>query len=285
MAVTTNLYNYYPSVGAAIFFAILFGIITSIHTYQLIRTRTWFLIPLLVGGYFELAGYIARTLSAQETPNWTIGPFIIQHLLILVAPALFAASIYMELGRIILLVHGEKQSIISRKWLTKIFVGGDIGSFLAQAIGAGSMAGHSQSAVHTGQTIIICGLVAQILFFFLFIATAAIFHLRIHTRPTQKLLSEPTIPWQKYMFALYGSSFLILIRCLFRLVEYAQGRDGSLMSHEIFLYIFDSVLMWGTMVISAVVHPSEINALLKGDGALAVRKVVYIYRMVSNMAV
>ena len=147
-------------------------------------------------------------------------------------------------------------------------------------LGAGSMAGHSQSAVHTGQTIILCGLVVQILFFLLFIVTAAIFHLRVRSIPTQKLLSEPATPWQKYMFALYSSSFLILIRCVFRLVEYAQGRDGSLMSHEIFLYIFDSVLMWGTMAISAVVHPSEINALLKGDGARAVRRVVFVYRMV-----
>ncbi|KAF2186058.1 RTA1 like protein [Zopfia rhizophila CBS 207.26] len=276
----TSLYNYDPSVGAAVFFAILFGIIAFIHTYQFIRTRTWFLIPFVVGGYFELAGYIGRTLSAQETPNWTTGPFIMQHLLLLVTPALFAASIYMELGRIILLVHGEKQSIISRTWLTKIFVAGDIGSFLAQAIGAGSMAGRTKSAINTGQIIILCGLVLQIVFFLLFIITAAIFHLRVRSRPTRKLVSDPAIPWQKHMFALYGSSLLILIRCAFRLVEYAQGRDGSLMSHEIFLYFFDSVLMLGTMVIFAVVHPSEVNALLKGNGAKAVRKLVSVYRMV-----
>ncbi|PMD43750.1 RTA1 like protein [Hyaloscypha variabilis F] len=278
MAVTTDLYKYSPSVGAAVFFAILFGITTLIHTYQIIRTQTWFLIPFLVGGYFELGGYIARTLSAQETPNWTIGPFIIQQLLLLVAPALFAASIYMELGHIIQLVHGERRSIISRRWLTKIFVAGDIVSFLAQC--AGSMAGSSQSAVHTGQTIILCGLVAQILSFLLFVHTAVIFHLRVRSRPTRKLLSEPAIPWQKHMFALYGGSVLILIRCVFRLVEYAGGRDGPIMSHEIFLYIFDSVLMWGTMVTFAVVHPSQVNALLIGDGAKAVRKVVSVYRIV-----
>lgn len=64
-----------------------------------------------------------------------MGPFIMQTVLLLVAPALFAASIYMQLGRIILLVHGEKQSIVPRRWLTKLFVIGDVVSFFAQAIG------------------------------------------------------------------------------------------------------------------------------------------------------
>ena len=45
------LYRYYPSLTAAILFIVLFILATSIHLYQLIRTRTWFMIPLLVGGF------------------------------------------------------------------------------------------------------------------------------------------------------------------------------------------------------------------------------------------
>lgn len=58
-----------------------------------------------------------------------------QTLLLLLAPALFAASIYMELARIIELVDGESRSMIKRKWLTKIFVCGDILSFTLQMAG------------------------------------------------------------------------------------------------------------------------------------------------------
>ena len=58
-----------------------------------------------------------------------------QTLLILLAPVLFAASLYMELGRIILLVDGESASLVRRTWLTKIFVGGDVLSFLVQSAG------------------------------------------------------------------------------------------------------------------------------------------------------
>ena len=43
-----------------------------------------------------------------------------------------------------------------------------------------------------------------------------------------------------------------------------MGNDSSLMRHEFFLYIFDAVLMFGVMVVFNVVHPSEVNALLKG---------------------
>lgn len=74
-------------------------------------------------------------MSASQSPNWTLGPYVMQSTLLLVAPALFAASIYMELGRIILLVKGEKFAIIRVTWMTKIFVAGDVLSFLMQASG------------------------------------------------------------------------------------------------------------------------------------------------------
>lgn len=41
----------------------------------------------------------------------------------------------MVLGRLILLVDGEHLSLIRRKWLTKIFVCGDVVSFLVQVSG------------------------------------------------------------------------------------------------------------------------------------------------------
>lgn len=64
-----------------------------------------------------------------------MGPFLINSLLPLVAPALFAASIYMELGRLIIVLHAQQHSLIRVKWLTKIFVTGDVLSFLLQAGG------------------------------------------------------------------------------------------------------------------------------------------------------
>jgi hypothetical protein len=61
--------------------------------------------------------------------------YIVQVLLLLVAPALFAASIYMVLGRLITFTGAEAMSPIRVRWLTKIFVCGDVFSFLVQSGG------------------------------------------------------------------------------------------------------------------------------------------------------
>lgn len=61
--------------------------------------------------------------------------FINQTTLILLAPALYAASIYMILKRLVLLLQAQDYSIISVRWLTRFFVGCDILSFLTQGAG------------------------------------------------------------------------------------------------------------------------------------------------------
>lgn len=83
----------------------------------------------------EIVGYIGRAVSSKESPDWTLGPYIVQTLFLLLAPALLAASIYMFLGRIILVLQAESHSLLKKKWLTKIFVTGDVLSFLLQGAG------------------------------------------------------------------------------------------------------------------------------------------------------
>lgn len=65
------------------------------------------------------------------------------------------------------------------------------------------------------------------------------------------------------MRALYITSVLIMIRSVFRAVEYLQGFDGYLLSHEAYLYIFDAALMLIVMLIFNYIPPSEVTALLK----------------------
>ena len=83
----------------------------------------------------EVIGYAGRAKSGNESPDWTLGPYIIQAILLLVAPALFAATIYMELGRIINVIEGERHVMIRKEWMTKIFVTGDVLSFFLQGGG------------------------------------------------------------------------------------------------------------------------------------------------------
>ncbi|PKY00602.1 RTA1-domain-containing protein [Aspergillus campestris IBT 28561] len=244
-------YEYYPSKAAAVVFIILFLAVSLLHSYQLTRTRTWFFIPMAIGAWFEFVGYIGRAMSSSQSPNWTIGPYVMQSTLLLVAPALFAASIYMELGRIITLVRGEKLAIIRVNWMTKIFVAGDV-------LRAGIMVTDNRA---TGENVIIGGLFVQIAFFGFFLISAALFQMRIGSHPTAESVAD-YIPWRKHLFALHASSILILIRSIFRVVEYLQGSEGYLLSTEVFIYVFDGLLMFFVLVIFVVIHPSEVNCLL-----------------------
>lgn len=140
------------------------------------------------------------------------------------------------------------------------------------------MASGTPKALSTGEHIIIGGLAVQLLFFGFFLITGITFYVRLCSRPTL-IVIEQSIPWKKHLYALFGGSILILVRSLFRLIEYAQGNDGYIMSHEVFLYIFDGVLMLATMWLFAWIHPSEVSALLKGSNSKAVRRVISIYSL------
>ncbi|KAF2180156.1 RTA1-domain-containing protein [Zopfia rhizophila CBS 207.26] len=286
-------YRYHPSRTAAIIFVAAFALTTILHSYQVFRRKTWYFIPLVVGGIFETLGFLGRILSTNDL--WALGPFIMQSLLLLVAPALFAASIYIILGRIILLADGEKYSLIRQKWLTKIFVTGDVISFLVQGGGGGIQAAGSLALLHTGEKIIIVGLFIQLAFFGFFIVIAGLFHYRLvkaNPTPSSKsfdpLLTMPStevrrprpltasssaplsptndlnihdLPWKRHIYALYVASALIMIRSVFRVIEYLQGNNGYLLRHEVFLYVFDGLLMFGVMSLFNWIHPAQVTDL------------------------
>jgi hypothetical protein len=114
------------------------------------------------------------------------------------------------------------------------------------------------STIKLGQTLIKIGLGIQLIFFAFFVLTSIIFHVRLSRTPTSATIHN-TIPWKKYMWALYASSVLIFVRSLFRLAEYSSGADGALLSKEWYSYVFDAVLMLGVMVGFNIVYPGDIK--------------------------
>lgn len=70
---------------------------------------------------------------------------------------------------------------------------------------------------------------------------------------------EKTAPWRMHMWALFATSGLIFLRSVFRVVEYVQGDNGYLLSHEVYLYVFDAALMIAVLVILNLIHPSQIR--------------------------
>ncbi|KAE8449644.1 hypothetical protein EG329_007974 [Mollisiaceae sp. DMI_Dod_QoI] len=248
------LWNYIPSVPAAIVFIVLFFLATAGHSFRMFSTRTWFCIPFVLGCLLEALGYIARRNAVNKTDN--IALYIQQSCFILIAPALFAASIYMTLGRTIRTVKGEAYSVIRVNWLTKIFVIGDIFSFLIQGGGAGMMA--NSKSVKLGEDIVLAGLGLQLVSFGIFFISAVIFETRMNQNPTPESFATRA-PWKQTLRMLYIVSILILIRSAFRIVEYVQGHDGYSLKHEWTLYAFDSAPMFIVTAVFFVWFPSRLK--------------------------
>jgi hypothetical protein len=207
----------------------------------------------------EALGYIGRICSHYDP--YTLGPYIMQTLLLLVAPALFAASIYMILGRLMRVIGAEHHSLIPIKWLTKVFVTGDVLSFVLQGAGGGIMSSGTLDMMHLGEHVVIGGLWVQIAFFSMFVCVAVLLHVRILREPTIKaetLTRDGRHGWMTLLKILYAASALILVRSIFRVIEYIQGNAGYLLRNEVWLYLFDGVLMLTAIVLFNIVHPSGV---------------------------
>jgi hypothetical protein len=161
------------------------------------------------------------------------------------------------LGRIIRHVDGEKHSLVPLKWLTKLFVIGDVISFLLQMGGGGIQGGGTLQLLNIGEKLIIVGLFAQIVFFGIFCCVAMTFHYRYTHHSGTLRASKKTTTWRRQMWALYGGAALIMFRSVFRVIEYLMGNNGYLLRHEVFLYIFDAVPMFIEMLLFWTVHPSQ----------------------------
>ena len=76
--------------------------------------------------------------------------------------------------------------------------------------------------------------------------------------PTRQAFDHD-LPWKQHLYTLYTVSLLIMARSIFRVVEYAMGQDGSPLTHEWTLYVFDALLMFVVMVIYGVFFPSQLQ--------------------------
>jgi hypothetical protein len=70
--------------------------------------------------------------------------------------------------------------------------------------------------------------------------------------------------WLLCLFILYAASSLIMVRSIYRVVEYIQGTDGFLQSHGVFLYIFDAVLILLVCAGLSLRHPGVLLDEIEG---------------------
>lgn len=193
-----------------------------------------------------------------------LAPYIAQYMLILVAPGLFAASVYMILGRAILSVQGEAHSPVAPRRLTRTFVWGDVLSFVTQVAG-GSLQSMKKVDPKIGERVVLGGLVLQILVFAAFAVVALVWHRRMKREPTAAASSSGAAGrWESVMLMLYAVGSLVMVRCVFRVVEYGMGREAYLLRNEWTMFVFDSALMVVAVGVFAWWYPGRLPEPRKG---------------------
>ncbi|KAH1279512.1 hypothetical protein KXV18_006250 [Aspergillus fumigatus] len=230
-----EFYPYTPSATAGYTFMSIFGMATVAHIILMFPYRAAYFIPLVLGGICETFGYYGRAWSHKEGRT-AIGPWALQEMLILCAPPFVAASIYMVLGRIICAFDAEHHSSIR----PRVQITGD------------------PHVMAIGKKAVLAGLIFALVVFGVFVWVAAAFHRRLDAEPTAVVRECPRLRWKKYMWVIYVSCGMLMVRNLVRTVQFGSRKGSALNTEEAFIYVFDAALMAGSILVLIVWHPGRL---------------------------
>ncbi|KAL6237722.1 hypothetical protein BDW75DRAFT_72029 [Aspergillus navahoensis] len=277
---SSSYYHYGPSMGAAAVFAALYSLAFIGTVAQWLRFRPVVWLVMVIAAAMEAVGYISRCISIQDTSARTV--YVLQFALLILAPVLMTGALYVLFGRIIFVVVPREQRIIKvcwvpPRWITPIFVGFDIGALMLQLIGAVMITsgnGNSQDDIDTfnrGRDLALVGVIVQIVAFGLF--TVAAIRLNFTSKKFIMHTPEPAYEerqkfsmafqdkprksdWPHLLRAVNFSTVMILIRSIYRLLEFTEGHDGYINTHEWPFYIFDAVPIFPCVALFVWWHPS-----------------------------
>ncbi|KAM3065109.1 hypothetical protein ACMFMG_006132 [Clarireedia jacksonii] len=252
-------WEYRPSDTAALAFVALFGLLTIAHIAMMFIYRTWSFIPFILGGIAETFGYYSR--YEAHTRVAELRPWILQNLLILAAAPFIAATVYMSLGRITGALGGHRKRALSKLYVLLDFV-----VLISQLIGTVMPASGDPEAIAMSAKIILAGLIVQVVALAGFILIAYRGYQGIRSDPSEVVQGLRGVAWENYFRAIIVTTVLIVVRSIVRMVEYIQESDGYVISHEVFIYIFDAPLMWLCMVVFLLLHPGRLIKSTQGVG-------------------
>ncbi|CEI61860.1 hypothetical protein FVEN_g2916 [Fusarium venenatum] len=276
MDATMSYYLYNPSKPLAGVAAGLFGLSFLVTLYQIIRKKAWVWIFMLLAIAMEVVGYAARIKSASEPTEKK--PYVLQFTLIILPPVLMAGVIYVIFGRIVYWVVPPESRTLRFLWvpprfITLLFVGFDVISLILQLVAAIFIAGtdptdsNAKQKLNLGKTLGLVGVSTQIAGFGLFTIAAIRFHFAARklspefARQNQEKY-DITKKWQTLLTVVNVSCLLILVRSVYREVDFAGGKDGKTHQEEWFQYVFDTLPILIVAFLYNVFFPSSFLAHL-----------------------
>jgi hypothetical protein len=190
-------------------------------------------------------------------------------MLILCSPPLIAATVYMVLGRVIRSFGAEQLASMRPKKITVLFVLNDVLCFFTQIGGAGVQVTGDANIMDIGKKVVLAGLVFSLVVFAFFVWIAATLHRRLQKAPTNLLIMNPDIHWQRYMWALYVACSALMVRNLVRTIQFGSSENSPINTKEVYIYVFDAFLMFFSMFVLVVYHPGRLIKKARRLGKVA----------------
>jgi hypothetical protein len=266
----SNLYGYTPIRAVGIIYLALFGFSTLLHAGQAIKYRMWWIFPsICFGGLLEVVGWSARLASSFSLTNRNL--YIIQSTATVLAPTPLLAANFVTFGRIIRIL-GPGYSRIRPRLYTILFTSSDVISLLVQA-GGGGLAASAKSlkGQNLGSHIILAGLLFQTCIIIVYASCAAEYFIRYNKgTPLSKNrrnetanpngLKHGTLTWniQLMSYALTFNTACLVIRAIYRIVEFADGWNGKIIHTQVLFNVFDGAMITLAIYTLNFFHPGRL---------------------------
>jgi len=242
-----NIYGYDPSHALDAIATVVWALLSITLLIQTLVTKKFFFLIVPIAGLFETIGYIIRFPSGNSPCN--VGLYIFSYLLILVSPTCLAMGNYALVGRIIART-GHVHHFFTPKRVQYMFLFVDIFCLLLQCAGGGLMAQHS--SFETGHRVVLLGIALALVLFCFFLFLVVYVNLKVRKNATEG-------EWLKIFIALYATIVLIIIRSIYRLVEFAGGFHNSISTNENLFYGLDSLVLAIFVALWIYYHPSRVD--------------------------
>ena len=204
-----------------------------------------------------MGGWIMRAVTSRELDN--IPTFIAQTVLILAGPPIYAAAEYSILGRLMHYLPMHAPLNPSRVVYLFIYMGAAVEGLTAAGATLMSSATIGTPNYLTGGRLISVALVLQGVVECLFLSMVAL----LHHRCVRGRMLAPNV--RMLCIMLYGTSSLVLLRCVFRAVQAFSMYTGSCGQYycgvsnkdEWYLYVFEATPMALYTYWLNIVHPGR----------------------------
>jgi len=242
-------FGFKPNLGLEIAAITVYAILTVIVFYLNVKKRTFFMMPIVVGGALEIFGFAWRI---WETSHFNSEAGYILYLVpVLVAPTVLAAADY-SLASVVMSKGNVRIPFFTPKVTKYLFLVCDIAAFFIQGLG-GSVAASAKtiSVEKTGSNIVLGGLAISLAVFLIFLLLSLALQLKIHRQHSGDK------SWMRIFYVVYVNMLCLSIRAFYRVAEFRQGSTHNKLSiDEAYFYTLDVLLMMILMFTWIPFHPS-----------------------------